>query len=116
MAEVHRRRLRTLLQDVTEATLALKWTSTEALRLVAWLLDRAGAGVIEQKRLVDAPYEELREFQPPEPRKLGDFRLNHSGMAFFFCGAPQGEAHTGGHEAPGLPPGGVASGRLRRRV
>jgi cellulose biosynthesis protein BcsQ len=38
---------------------SIVWTPTEALRLVAWLLDRAGLHVIENSRISLAPYEEL---------------------------------------------------------
>ncbi|WP_437974080.1 hypothetical protein WMF11_36710 [Sorangium sp. So ce295] len=40
---------------------SIVWTSTEALRLVAWILDRAGLHVIDPERIPLAPYDELRE-------------------------------------------------------
>jgi hypothetical protein len=41
--------------------LSIVWTPTEALRLVAWLLDRAGFRVIDQEKIPLAPYDDLRE-------------------------------------------------------
>ena len=40
---------------------SIVWTPTEALRLVAWLLGRAGLSVIDPSRIPLAPYEELRD-------------------------------------------------------
>jgi cellulose biosynthesis protein BcsQ len=39
---------------------ALRWTPTEALRLVAWLLVRAGANFLDARRIPAASYDELR--------------------------------------------------------
>lgn len=40
---------------------SMVWTPTQALRLVAWLLDRAGLRLIEPERIPVAPYGELRD-------------------------------------------------------
>jgi len=41
--------------------LALTWSPREALRLVAWVLDRAGRRVIDTDRIPFASYDELRD-------------------------------------------------------
>jgi MinD-like ATPase involved in chromosome partitioning or flagellar assembly len=46
--------------EALHTRLAIVWTPTEALRLVAWLLDRAKVHYIDRDRIPVASYEELR--------------------------------------------------------
>lgn len=46
--------------EALHSRFTLAWSPTEALRLVAWLLNRAGLHVIEDDRVPLAPYEDLR--------------------------------------------------------
>ncbi|HSN97446.1 MAG TPA: hypothetical protein VLS89_04075, partial [Candidatus Nanopelagicales bacterium] len=46
--------------EALHSRFTLAWSPTEALRLVAWLLNRAGLHVIEEDRVPLAPYDELR--------------------------------------------------------
>ena len=48
--------------EALHGKLALRWTPTEALRLVAWLLVRAGANFLDAPRIPAASYQELRQW------------------------------------------------------